>query len=592
VIDAAPWPDNDRLHEAIPLVGEGWLDVDSFAVGEDRITLGGWITSLRDRPALREGEWTEVSWVIRPDDPWLRLEGADGLWINAAGDFDLLSDQLVHAQIVYGHDGSLDEDLGGAIRVSNTTGLLVERPSGASEALFPIPVSGTADGAYQVLFLEDGRLIGRLPVADNRFAGHAPAGTDTVLSEGAGRARSEPSRPGQDLDLPAGAQGWIQLTPSWELPPRPFAVTFTSEDGRSGTVVSPAEGGRLAVGGGEVALTVFGGPDVAPDRIDVQVPDGETVELGLTIKARFDAGDRVLAALGWPGDVSRTWRGTNGQALLHAWEAGARFIVTAPEDEVGRSNGVYSGLPTLLQEDGSRTVSDEGWSIVSWPWSVILIAPGHGAINPAGLNHDDLLAAVQGGPSRPRRTIVDLEWFDAATRPWESASHPSYVRLTDPGDANPADAWAAWLSWLDAGYAIPPVGPYTWVDVADASTPSKADVLAGLAAGATVATTGPLIVLRWGPATHGEVLSPDRLPDHTLQVTTAGLATPHTVAVVTEAGTLVSWLTAKEEEVFQVRLDDTPAWALAVVWDTNGSWAGTSPIWSEAPVGDTSPTAP
>ncbi len=593
VIDAAPWSDNDRLHEAIPLVGGGWLDVDTFNVGDDRITLGGVIASLRDQPAERAGEYGEVSWVLAPDSPWLELEGADGLWIHPSGSFDLLSEQLVHDQLVYGHDGVLDTDLGGAIRVSGASGLLVARPSEASEALFSQPVSGTAADASTILFLQGETILGQIPVEDDQFSGRAPEGTEVLVAEGVARGRSLPVPPGESLEIDLGARGWVDLALEWAAPPRPVAITYEADDGRTATVISPADGGRIGVGAGGVTITISGGPDLQPVSRRVTILPEETARLGLTLEPAFDPGDRILAALGWRGDVARSWRGTDAQALLQAWSIGARFVVTAPEDEIGTANGAVTGLPTLLQIDGSRTVSDQGWSIVSWPWSSSSSFAGHGAVDPTGRSAADLLAAAAGGPNTNRRTVVDLAWFDAAPAPWEADPHPHYVRLDHPGLEAPEDAWQAWLGWLDGGYLVTPVGDLTWLDVADAAAPTEADALAGLAAGATVATTGPLVVLRWAGASHGEVIDPTRLPDGEVALTITGLETTHTVALLSDLGRLTEWAVEPPGATLRYRLDSAePGWLAAAAWDPDASWAMTGPVWREAPVGEVSPTAP
>ncbi|MFT4621760.1 MAG: hypothetical protein ACI8PZ_000412 [Myxococcota bacterium] len=594
VIDAAPWPDPDRLHEAIPLVGGGWLDVDAMETGPDRVTLTGTIRSLRDRVAARAGDAAVVSWVIAPDDPWLYLEGADGLWIHPTGEFDLLDGQLVHDGIVYGHDGVVEVDLGGAIRVTGTRGLLPAAPADAYSELNPLEVSGTAVGASRVVFLSGDRSLGRVPVVDDRFETRAPAGTDAIVSEGGANARSQRRPPSVNMDLPLGERGWIDLQPSWgDTPPRPLGVAYRTDDGRSGRVLSAPDGGRLVIGAGGVDLEFFGGPDLAPVTARVVVPDGEVTSLGIELHQRFDPGDRVLAALGWPGDGSRTWRGTDVAAINDAWRAGLGFVITAPEDEIGTANGTILGLPTLLQIDGSRSISDAGWSVVSWPWSPNAALAAHGAVDPAGLSAADLLAAARGGPNTNRRTVVDLPWFSEAPPPWDADPHPTYVRLSHPGADDPQSAWASWISWLDAGIAVPPVGDLTWVEVDDASAPADPDVLAGLAAGATVATTGPLLVLRWAGATHGEVVAPGRLSDTDVRLTGVGLGALDELVVFGSDGAVYEGPLSSDHISIRFELGGDPGWLMAAAWDTEGSeWVATSPIWRDAPVGNVSPTAP
>src|SRR5690606_34212908 len=127
-------------HEVAPLVDGGWLVLDDVEIGDDHVTLRGVLRARPDRPVDSEGTRHEVTWSIRPDEPWLHLDGADGLWIHPAAEPRLVGGWAVHDRVVYGHDGRVEADLGGALRVSGASGLLVAPPA---EAWAEVPTSRT-----------------------------------------------------------------------------------------------------------------------------------------------------------------------------------------------------------------------------------------------------------------------------------------------------------------------------------------------------------------------------------------------------------------------------------------------------------------
>jgi hypothetical protein len=595
LIDAAPWGYRDRLHEAIPLVGGGWLDVEEFEAGEDRIRVAGWVAPLPDRPASAQGSWAEVTWVIDPDLPWLRLEGADGLYLHPALDFDLLDGQLWEA-VVYGQDGEMDADLGGAVRFSGSTGLLIER-SGAALSYLASDLqvlSGTATGADTLALFREGEVIGRLHLTDDTFDLLVPADADGVRAEAPGRAPSATVPPGAGLDLSPGPPGGFVIDVAWDgHRPRPVQVAWSDREGRAGVVVLPPMGGALRLGAGKFDVTLSAGPSVAPRALVVEVGPEEAIRLGASMSARFDPGSRVLADLAWPGTRSRSWRGTDAQALRRAVGEGLGFVVVAPEDDAADATADPTDLARIRWRNGALLTSTRGWAIASWPWAATPRRGGHGVAPVRDMSAADALAAAWGGAATSRFTVVDLAWLEEVGPPWTVAPHPDFVRLDHPGVAGPiSGSWDAWFDWLDAGAALVPVGPRAWVEVDDLDVMGAEDVEFGLVRGHVTATSGPLVTLTVDDVGPGEVVFTPGVgrpvPNTELRahLTVASAATlVDRVALVSDGGEILGqWTPDNGQMDTDLRLRGTHRWMIAVAWSTNGAaWATTNPVWIQPP---------
>ena len=589
LVDAAPWGTSDGLHEVIPLVDGGWLDVEELAADGDRIRVSGTVVSLPDQPAEAEGGWREVAWVPDPDGPWLHLEGADGLWIHASGDHELLDGNLVSDEVVLGPQGGSLVDLGGALRVPGATTLLIASTTSAWEWLDPagIALSGIAPGAEEVVLSSAGERIGRLPVdEDDRFDTVVPSWVDRVRAVASGRAPSPSLPPGQDLALQLGGAGAIDISLAWERgPTRPVRVEWSDARARSGVEVLPPSGGELALGDGTYHLELSAGPAVVRRSARVEVLPDQRASLGGTMVWAFDPGDRVLASLEWPGDRSRTWRGSDALALEQAVGAGLGFAVLSPEDDAANGDAAPEHQAHIRWRNGSLLTGDGGWSVVSWPWTGSSRRSGHGAPPPQGLAAEHALSLAWGGPSTSRFTAVDLDWLDAVDLPpWEVHPHPDLVRLDHPGSA-PAESWATWLEWLDAWGDLVPVGPLVWVEVADRYAVGEVEVEDGLVRGRVVATTGPLIRLEVAGLGPGEVLpSPPRVEGGGWPVDLEVHGEVDRVALLGSGGRVLDAWTL-DQTPWRAQTTVAPTrWAVAVAWsDDDHHWCATGPVWLAQP---------
>ena len=581
VIDAAPWEFRDRLHEAIPLVDGGWLDVESFELGDDRVSIRGLVRSLPGRP-VTEGAAREVSWVIQPDEPWLRLEGADGLYLHPDGDFSLLDGQLINYNLVYGHDGGVVEDLGGAIRVDGATALLVEPSDTAYSSLFPDgqALLGTADGAEELRLLAEGEEVGRVRVFSNGAVDVrvAPA-VDAVQAVAQGYASSEMAIPSSELSLALGPPGQIRLDLAWaDEGERPIGVHWADQD-RAGFQLLPPSGGVLALGAGVYDLRLTGGPTIAHRELRVEVPAEREVVLGVAMERLFDPGARVLARLGHAANPSRGWRGVDNDLGQRVIAEGVGFVVVAPEDDVSDFDMYRSDRGWLAVRDGSSITSSAGWSVVSWPWAASPRRSGHGAAYIQQFGADDALAAAYGGDGASRFTIVDQAWLEAAPPVFEISPQPDFLRLSAPGED--FAAWDDWFAWLDAGVDLVPVGELTWVSVADGERYGAVDVEDGLIRGRVVATTGPVLLLDVDGFGPGEVVPVRHARPLRRAITVdargAGL---EEVALLGRGGQILErWAVDELPATIWTRPE---GWVLAA-GRSEGSWSATGPIWLDPP---------
>lgn len=587
VIDAAPWGWQDRLHELAPLVGGGWLDVDTFEVQADGFVVEGRVVSLPDQPAEAEGERRSVRWSLTPDSPWIGLEGADGAWLHPSGAFAVRGEALAHPSLTWGHDGSIVDDLGGAARLDGVTALLPAPTRDASAWLYPggPEVSGVAPGAEVLYLLDSDVIVAEIKVeADGLFEGNAPPSADGMRAEALGVAPSEVVPLGVDVTLPVGAGGMVVLPTYWVgAVPRPFRVAWTDTRGRSGEGWLPSTGGGVSLGEGSYTLELRAGPTTKPVTAQVEVPADETVSVDVTFSG-FDPGQRVLARLGAPVDRSRTWRGgLDADALRGHMLDGAAFVVAAPEDDVPTAAPYEDDLPWIVSRDGT-SFTGSGFSIVSWPWSADDDEAGHGVI-PPNLVRDpsDALAAVRGGDSTNRYTLVDQAWLRLVGAPWAIDPRPTGVRLEAP--VSGPESWREWFDALDAAVPITPVGPYIWADVLDPSLLTPVEVEVAYRYGQVVATTGPLVLLDadgYGP---GSAL-PNDLTTPRVRVVVYDLdeQLDH-VAIIGESGVVrAEGPMAGERGQLDAIVEAPGRWLVAAAWSDDGAaWAVTGPVWSGPP---------
>ncbi len=574
LLDASPWEADDPLIEIVPIVGGGWLDVDTFDVTDDGIRVGGTVVDLPDRPAEDAGERREITWRIAPDDPWLYVDGADGLWVHprpSAGVYDGAT--LQTSTSLQAGAGDV-EDLGGALRIDGADRWLVGGPADWAELGPTQALAGTllADGIPtdgSVRLLAAGVTVGRHYVDElGAFDLQIPATVDAVIGEVGGFVDTAPVTPGDALVLDAEPAGILRILPVWDgIDPRELPVSFASNGASRRLLVGP-DGRDIAVGPGAWDVTFGDVPSLAAATARVDVVAGDVVDVPLRPTRAWEPGERVLAAFGALGEGSWRWRASDAFALSTAAADGFGFVVVAPPDGVGLVSDADDAL-RLGWRDGTLAVHPDGWSILAWPWTANDKFAAFGAPDLAGMDPATALS-VATGPSSGRFTAVDLAWMDVAGPAFDHRFPPAFVRLEDPGPAGPA-AWAAWWAWLDAGRSVAPLGPATWVAVADAGLYGAGEVESGMLNGRVSAGSGPVVSVAWGAD------APPRVELH-------GRGTADRLAIVSSGGVILAQWTVTGDATYSPLLLDAGAWVVAVAWTSaGGDWAVSGPVWLAPP---------
>ncbi len=601
VIDAAPWDRTDRLHEMVPIVSGGWLelDADSVVYGHGTIDVEGWVRALPGLPPpAAEGERRSGRWVIEPDVPWVEFEGAEGLWVHPEGEMALTRGVLQGGGIAYATDGE-PTDLGGVVVYEGATRLITAT---AAEIWSLVPggtqrVTGTAEGAGVLSLIEDGRIVAGVPLTESAFDLTIPTWVDAVRAQTVGRASSAEAPVGTALELPVGARGTLTLQFAWDARPRPVQVRWAGTDGRVGTRLLPPEGGVLNLGAGVIDLTLSAGPTYEATAMQVQLGDNENRVLGARLIPDFDPGNWVATSQRWPSDRSRDWRGTDLDAANRAAGEGLDYAIFSPEDE---PSGVVAtdAFPRIALQSGSVRVED-GFTVAAWPFGGGDKKNLRGGVMGDYPEPRDALSAMWGGPKSDRYIAVDLGWLELSGAP-PALPNPDFVHLDRPPGVD-ASAWSPWFDWLDASVAMVPTGPLTWVPVIDPTLISNADVEQPLIFGTVCASTGPLLTLTVDGHRSGEVAeatpptlqgSPPDVARSDERVVTiellGGTALDHLV-LLSEGGEIVATLDVEPDgPTSHTRRVQVPGrWIVAAAWADDDSsdapWAVTGPVWTRVP---------
>jgi hypothetical protein len=583
IVDAAPWGRADAVLEVAPLVAGGWLSVDDLRVSADAITLAGVVTALPDRaPGPADGERREVTWRVGPDEPFLRLEGADGLWVHPSEALDLLDGWLFGARVALGTDGVLEEDLGGAVRYAGVTRVWITEPA---EALAASPgphqaLSGFAEGAATVRLFRGDAWVGTLPVADDgAFGATIPTDIDGVQAHGAGRPPSPVRAPGEGLSLRLGAPATLDLAIGWEAArPRPVRLRWSAADGRSGVDALDPLGESLALGAGVYTLELSAGPWVTPRTLRVELAPDSAARLGTRLVGAFDPDPYVYAALSWPAARSRTVRAIDQERLRDAVLRGLSFVVATAEDDVGAAVPYVSDAAWIRAETGARLTHPDGWDLVAWPWRAASRRSASGVPSLARLAPLDSLALAWGGAGTDRTLTADLELLQTLDAPsWSVFPRPELVGLPAPGFP-PFSRWRTWFDWLDAGRFLLPSGPRHWLDVEEPDRYGAVDLLRAVHRGRFATGTGAWLDLRVDEAGPGEVLPGPPPTDDTglatrgpvehavrLRVQGGAFAIRH-LALVTTGGVLAATWETPDGALEVVETVPLDGWVVAVAW--------------------------
>jgi len=560
LIDAAPWGADDQLHELIPLVDGGWLHIDQWHVTSSGLVIDGRVAALPDEPVVG-GVRRSVEWTFDPDEPWLAAEGANGWFIHPRGEVTLGAQAMIHADATLWFEGRVDRDLGGAVRVTGGR-LLLDEPEGAIERVATgATIAGVTDGTHLELF-RAGDLVARIPTT-SPFRWDVPA-IDAVRAVGSG-SPSDTAPPSEDLLLLLGPSARVAITPS---PARSLIASWSGRE-QGGDMPLPPLGGVIEVGAGERFVTVDAGFGHTPASTTLTLNEGETVHWTPWIGERDDDGGWVALGIGLPSDRSTDWRGSDARASLMAHSAGhdvAVFLVNRGTAVIDPSRW---GLP-LLAHGGTR-IRGDGWVVEAWPVRPSTRKNSYGTVQFDVPDPATALQMASGGAATDRHLRVDVATLVELGPPEAIDLAPTAVRLDRPDDA--LDAWSPWFAWLDAGHALSPTGPVTWVSVADPGTLTLAEVDLALSRGATVASNGPRIELSVSTARPGDALPWDG--SHTAIIHPDG-GDLQDLWLVTDLGAL-PWPSDQAAP-----MTGRPRWALAVGLGPT-TWAATGPIWFPAP---------
>lgn len=598
LIDAAPWGRGDLIHEIAPLVDGGWLVVDDADISDDAYTLSGTIRSLPERPSPSAGARATVTWRILPDDPWLHLEGADGLWIHPAIAMERLDGWLVSSRGVIGHDGVVEADLGGAVRVRGATRLLVADPVDAWAARdVPLQrIAGLATHASEVVFFRGDRRIGLWPVnEDGTFEGWMPADIDGVQAFGSGFAPSARTRPGEDLDLSLAFAGALRLRAAWEPSAvrRPIQVTWTGPEGTGDTLVLPPDGGLVPTGPGPIGVEVSAGPGFAPRTGGTDILPGQVADLAVTMRSVVDTNRFVAASMSFAGSRARTQRIPSVDRSRQAIGAGYTWLVSTALDDIDTAAIYLNDGPHLRWEDGGAFPSPEGWTLTAWPWRATPSRSGHGAPRLDGLSAERALDVIWGGPAVDRTVMANLAWFDAlTTSPLELSTTPDWIDLSSPGTP-PFEAWTSWFAWLDARRFVRPAGPVVWLDIGDAADLDPVPLSLALTYGRSSAGTGARAEVRVNDALPGDVLPPTVLPEdtdgtgdtdpppaRTVRIRVERGNQPINRASLVEGGEVVETFVVWNGDWSWEGLRPPATWTTVIGWSTTtDDWVVSTPIW-------------
>ncbi len=589
VIDATPTGTADAVREVVPLVHGGALQVSSLTRHPDGVTVRGPIVPLLPEYPPDEGfagTLGEVRYRLAPDDPWLALEGADGVYVDLGGEVEtwgeaaFLVGRTLHAG---GPRGSAElTDLGGAVIVRGVDRWLVadaEEGWGAWAAPEVTRITGEAPGATSLVWLEGDRVRGRAPIS-GRVDLEIPAGATTVRAEADGRAPSPRRSVGEGRDLAVGPPGALRVRPEG-LGEQLLHVAWTARDGRAGDALVGPVGADLAVGAGAYTLIASAGPAWAPRTWTGVVSAHETRPVGIALEPRFDATGWALLRLDAPASRSRDFRGSNGTAARTAAGTGAAYVVFTPEDlPAGTSpDDLLPGAPVAFVNGATLRSRADGWQVWAWPWSDSGNRALYGGVQ-APLTSAIDAAAAAAGTGRGRALRVDLGWLAQVGPPFLADPQPDFVALGPPG-GDEAPEWAPWFAWLDASRAVIPTGPGTWVAVPPGAA-GRTDYEQPLFRGNAVASTGPVIDLAVDGLPPGEVVpEADR---HVVEVAVRGAATLTDVVLLGSAGVPVARLAPREAgETWEGPLPAGWLIAVATAADDPDTWAVTGPVW-RAPV--------
>jgi hypothetical protein len=597
LVDAAAWGRSDLVHEIVPLVDGGWLEVDSFRLRPDGVTVEGVVRSLPSRPLVSEGQRRSVAWTVVEDGRWLRAIGADGFLLHPDEATRWVDGWLVGGQSVLGHRGSVLRDEGGRIEIAGTDALLFSSTSEAwgLRGVATQTIAGTAADADEIEVLRDDTLVALLPVVNGQFAGQVPADATRVRATAAARAPSADASPSEGLALAVGGSGRVQVVPAWDTGARPITARWVFDDGRTGEDVLAPDGGTLSLGAGRATITLGAGPTRPTRTLVLRLGPDETPRLGVDLRATWDPRSTVPVNLAWPASRAASVRDTATGRTRAALAAGYVYTVQTADDDVASVSQWLNDVPWTRTAAGVTLTHPSGWAIAGWPARADGRRAAHGAPRASVLRPTDASAALSDLGVTHRR--ANLAWLTATEDDAGEEPYPDRVALSHPGDA-PFTAWQPWFEALNDYRFLLPDGPTTWLQVDDPVAPTPTALERALTYGTLSTGDGAWIWMTVDGAPPGSVLSSLQdasSPDTGAGGDTDGSPTPGRRVTVDvhrlRPGVDTLWLWSAQGPLGQVPIDqedvslslelpETP-WVIGVATSSRTSdWAVTAPIFT------------
>ncbi len=495
VVDASSPGRRDGLREATPLFEtEAGLEPLSAAVAtplEHRS--GGRVTAvgLEVEGTTPSGEARWFRWRLAADARALEIEGADAVevlplapaeWVGAVAEVDPAEDDTV--EVLLAMDGQA-EGSGAARTYHGPTALIAGNRALVGDALWPdsVAVSGVSNGRWIEALDEAGTRIARLPVEGDAFQGRVPRQTRGLRPVRAGWRSGAEAEPAADLTLPLGPEGRLNLTVT-DTAGQPLAATVLWQGSLHATDLG---GGTLDLAPGSGPLTVLAGPAYESLTLDpLRVLERPSLSVAL---------ERVQpdnAFLGHFGVLAAPDRGTlrsSTDAVEGAVALGANVVVVSARDEVAQRAEPLRLSRDLVVWAGTTASPPEG-ALLAFPYTGAVRQPAHGAAPWPILDPVELLSWM--GRSG-RLVAVSSGWVEAAPPPWTWPLLPRFYLLDSLNDE------AAWLSLLDQGVDLTPLGPATWLEGFPAAELNATAAARALTAGPVPAGNGPRVSLTRGP---------------------------------------------------------------------------------------------
>lgn len=507
VVDIAPWDAPDVAYEWAPLIGGGWLDVDAVERESDAVVVTGRVRSLPDR-RVPEGAPATVRYRLDPDLPVLHIEGADGLWLHPLPGVERLGAALLGTtQVVT--DATAIEDLGGALRLDGVRRVAVA-PLGQPDAWLDhetAPVEINVPGA-STLALRTSEGVVRAPLVNGALSGALPAEVEALRVEAPGHAASNWVSLSDTDALALGPPGRVELTVNAPLR-GPIAVHWEHEDGRHGTGLVRDGRVQLDTGAGVVQLRSSAGDRLVTAEALTAVLPGQVTRARLNLPERFDteyfAAVRVMA----PSERDRGTRTATADLLRASAAEGFAVTVFTPRDDLDEP----VSLPGLPSRAGLALRGDDGAGVYSWSHSPHRRRAAHGAPSTAGVASIDLVPLARLGADE-RYVMVDQAYL--------AAVDPSESDVFDLAYVSDYDGALDFFAWVDAGHAISPAGPTTWVRAPAPEQLMAIEFERQVVRRSTIASSEGWLDLRVGGAAPGYAPDPFRQRELRLDIGTGG----------------------------------------------------------------------